>query len=440
MSLHRSIMDNAAAAWQPWLTEGKLKELDTAQNNCLRAITGQYACSNLESLRLNAGVTSYQTHSKQLTLIAYEKGMRMPKGHPRRDALDKPRVVHRSKQRSSFRAQAESILQPLSIHNAPREPITLHFPEPWRDPPRNWSVQDNQDIKANIPTLKQRIECICADVVIYTDGSCTGGVANRGAAAIISDGNFDTPAVIDTKMKKGNRVTCSHREEHRALNLGLDWLDSARAYETVLFCTDSLSLLQAINNESADTAKTREKIQRHQLTSFHLLYVPGHKDIPGNEIADQKAKEAAKLPGEFEEEISLSAAKSVIRKEIRDPPPVHRITQKYAPHLSLKTDEQQLKTRKENTTVAQLRSGHIKGLAYYDALVDRSGETTSECKRCMSGEIDDVEHWLTRCAQTEAARQKIFGTTSVDMAELGRAPTRIYELYKKTLLQSRSEA
>ena len=208
----------------------------------------------------------------------------------------------------------------------------------------------------------------------------------------------------------------------------------------ILFCTDSLSLLQAIDNESPDTANTRERIQRHQLSFFHLFYVPGHKDVPGNEIADQKAKEAAKLPGKFEEDISFSSAKSIIRREIRDPPPEHRLTQQYAAHLKLKRDEQQLKTRKENTIIAQLRSGHFKGLSYYDALVDRTGEVTSDCKRCMSGEVDDVQHWLTSCAQTAAARQRVFGTTTVDMAALALEPARIIELVKKTLLQPRSEA
>ena len=163
--------------------------------------------------------------------------------------------------------------------------------------------------------------------------------------------------------------------------------------------------------------------------------MPGHKDIPGNELADKKAKEAAKLPGPGVEAVSFSAAKSTIKKEIKDPPPEHRHSKRLANLISIKRDEEQLKSRKEHTTIAQLRSGHFKGLAYYDALVDRTGEVTSECKRCNSGDTDDVEHWLTQCAQTAAARQKIFGSTFVDMAELATSPARVYELARKTLLQ-----
>ena len=98
--------------------------------------------------------------------------------------------------------------------------------------------------KSDIPALKQRIEGISADVVIYTDGSCKGGISDGGAAAIISDNNFDAPTIIKVIMKKGNKITCSYREEHRALNLGLEWLDSASNHTRILFCTDSLCYKQ----------------------------------------------------------------------------------------------------------------------------------------------------------------------------------------------------
>ena len=194
--------------------------------------------------------------------------------------------------------------------------------------------------------------------------------AGGGAAAVITDANFDLPSVTDVVMKKGNTITCSYKEEHSALTLGLEWLQSKPPYNCVLFCTDSLSLLMAIDNDSQDTFNIRRKIQGFLHSSFDLFYVPGHKDIPGNELADGKAKEAAKLPGPGDEAVSFSAAKSVIRKEVKDPPPEHRHTKRLFNLVSIKKDEEQLKTRKETTTITQLRSGHFKGLAYYDSLVD----------------------------------------------------------------------
>ena len=49
-------------------------------------------------------------------------------------------------------------------------------------------------------------------------------------------------------------------------------------------------------------------------THFNLLYVPGHKDIPGNETADQLAKAAALLPEPPVMTFPFRAAKSAIKK------------------------------------------------------------------------------------------------------------------------------
>ena len=58
-------------------------------------------------------------------------------------------------------------------------------------PERNWTVHTNTDIKKNIAAIKLLVEDINADVNIYTDGSCSGGVSNGGASAVITAGPFD---------------------------------------------------------------------------------------------------------------------------------------------------------------------------------------------------------------------------------------------------------
>ena len=113
--------------------------------------------------------------------------------------------------------------------------------------------------------------------------------------------------------------------------------------------------------------------------------MPGHKDVPGNELADQHAKAAARLTGEADQSVPFRAVKTTIRREIKDPPPDHHLTKKFYSDVSMKRDLEQIKTRRDGTTLAQLRSGHFKGLAYYDAKVDQTKTVTSECKRCDSG-------------------------------------------------------
>ena len=59
----------------------------------------------------------------------------------------------------------------------------------------------------------------------------------RGAAAVVTDGPFNQPNVIEVIREKGNVHTCSYNEERRAMLLGLNWLQAHPGYERVAFCT-----------------------------------------------------------------------------------------------------------------------------------------------------------------------------------------------------------
>ena len=102
IAMHRSIMDYAAPAWQPWLSETAFNKLEVAQNNCLKIITAVYRNSNIECRRIEADIPSYRTHSNQLVATSHGKGLRLPSDHPRREAIENSKTPHRTKTRSSF--------------------------------------------------------------------------------------------------------------------------------------------------------------------------------------------------------------------------------------------------------------------------------------------------------------------------------------------------
>jgi len=430
ITMQRSILDYAAAGWQPWLTPSQFKHLETTQNTCLKAITGQYSNTSSELVRLEAGIPSYRTHSNRLIALAYEKGMRLPDHHPRKTALNNS-VTHRSRVRSSFRERASALVEPLSFSSAPRAPTDIVLPLPVEEIADNWSIYTNQDIKNKIDDIGTRIESLNAELYIYTDGSCTGGVRDGGAAAVITDGPFANPNCIEVKEQKGSKHTCSYEEEKRALLLGIEWLRNHPGYSQVAFCTDSLSLLQAIDSHNPDTVEIRNSLPI-VCDHAHLLFVPGHKDIPGNELADKHAKQATLLPGTQDDSVPLRTARTAIFKEICDQPTTHHLGSMFYTSVKQDRDDKECKSRRQAVLLAQLRSGHYKELSYYDNFIDPT--KSAACKRCESGEIDDTEHWFTRCPQTAAARQRIFGSPDIDMVELALSPAKTIELAEKTLV------
>ena len=68
-------------------------------------------------------------------------------------------------------------------------------------------IYTNKQIKSDISAIQELIESLNSNLVIYTDGSCTGGILDGGAAAVITDGPFESPHVIDTVMAKGDKHT-----------------------------------------------------------------------------------------------------------------------------------------------------------------------------------------------------------------------------------------
>ena len=146
---------------------------------------------------------------------------------------------------------------------------------------------------------------------------------------MITEGQARNPSIVETLQQKGSKLTCSYLEEKRAMSLAISWLQKNSQVGRAAICTDSLSLLEAINNESLDTQQLREELKLLN-ADILLKWVPGHADIPGNEIVDKQAKLATKLPTDDSEAcgnpVTFGAAKSCIRQEIKDADISHQRT------------------------------------------------------------------------------------------------------------------
>ena len=134
----------------------------------------------------------------------------------------------------------------------------------------------------------------------------------------------------------------------------VEWVKANRPFADTVIVSDCRSLLTSLKNGLLDTDDIREDLDAlHGTTSIH--WVPSHSNIPGNELADRAAKEAAGLPEE-DIPIQFEVAKAVVRRSLRDPDPSHPIVAQTYAHLT-KRQEAMIEFRKD-ALLAQLRSGH----------------------------------------------------------------------------------
>ena len=469
ITTQRTVLDYAASAWQPWLSNTSMNKLETAQNAALRLVTGQYRSTPVEALRKEAGVESYKVHSKKILATASEKADRLDSNHPKYLAKNPPSPpTHRSKVRSSWRREVNMLEGELPSTGAAKQKIPSPFSQPWANPdsPRkgSWTIfrdipemppqhEDQQSIvgpsifstwanttpwnsehhdtgnKAIVEQIVRKLDSYDINTTIYTDGSCTSGISDGGSAVIITTGTARNPVEIERIMKKGGKFTCSYEEEKRAMIDAVMWMQENQKHDDTIICSDSLSLLIAIDSNTADTQEIRDRLNTLNGRTF-IHWVPSHINIPGNEIADRAAKEAAKMDSEEELiPVSYEVAKALVKRTFVDPETQHPVVAETYKEMSTKKDNL-VNNRRDACLLAQLRSGHCKQLAHYANRID--DKTSPMCKKCNE-EPETVGHWL-KCPATIMKRQQHFGKDDVDLGILSRDPEGSLAFAKATLL------
>ena len=432
----RSILDYAAPAWQPWIGDTNISVLERAQNKGLRRISGQYMASPIGSLNLETGVPTYSTIINQRCIMAQEKGLRLPMDHPRNIAFSNA-VPHRTEGHDSCRSKARALTEQLGVDISNRKPITL-FPN---TPP--WEFQCDLTIFDTIPGINSRsddqpsklsaaisrIRKLSCDYAIYTDGSASKGRLSGGAAAVITIGDAEQPIVVDTLIERGRAFTCSYEEEACALELAAKWINEHCSQSTsILICTDSKSLCQKLLGNSIEATDLRQLLLSTPGT-ITIQWVPGHSDIPGNELADAAAKEATLLPS-TQSPISYGAICTHIKQTITDGPFKHpRPNNAYAGKT--RKQEERLTSRSDQVLLARLRSGKHKAFHSYQSDLDK-GATDPGCDLCPSPK-HTLEHWLLECAGTAEAAFRTYGFRPTHLGVMSEFTKETVALAKATL-------
>ena len=144
------------------------------------------------------------------------------------------------------------------------------------------------------------------EVIIYTDGACSGNPGPGGYGVVLLSGKHRK------ELSEGFRLTTNNRMELLGAIIGLEALKFDGL--TVKLYTDSQYLVNAVNKgwlfnwEQKRFAKKKNQdlwlrfldvYRKHRVT---LIWIKGHNNNPENERCDLLAVAASKGPGLKEDE------------------------------------------------------------------------------------------------------------------------------------------
>ncbi len=156
--------------------------------------------------------------------------------------------------------------------------------------------------------------------------------------------------------------------------------------ERISICSDSHSLLKAIQSGAHDTQSIRQRLDKREGPAT-LIWVPGHNGLPGKEAAGELAKTAATATNTPPQPISFATAKARIRCTVTNPPSNKPRTAMVNEHFSWKADCSATSSRADAVLLARLRAGHTPLLKAYAHLLDPAADPTATTRALSSANI-----------------------------------------------------
>ena len=199
---------------------------------------------------------------------------------------------------------------------------------------------------------------------------------------------------------------------------------------SILFCTDSKSLCEALISSNPRTSSIHNSISSIS-SSISIQWIPGHSAIPGNDLADKTSTEATTIATNTILPVSFSNSIQVINETIRDDPSAHERVALIYEHQKASRDAKQIKNRKDDALLSRLRPGHHPSLQQYLQRLEQSKDPTCP-KRHLAEQ--DLNHWSCDCPATTTIRLQVFENHKESLEWLATRPGHVVAHARKTLV------
>ena len=276
--------------------ESYLKTLDTIHHQGIRLALGAFRTSLADSLLIEANETSLNDRRENLSL-QFALKLKSNRSNPTYNTVFRPNYF------TLFQNKPNAI-PTFGIRIVPTlnsAGIKLR------------NIQSNSILDIPPRTIKQPevLFTLTTDKKETTDSSIFRAKFQELSSQypdfrhIYTDGSKDGPNVASACVSQTHTRKCLLPDnasiftaEIQAINMALDYIKDANLSKVLIF-SDSLSVLQSINNCNLDNPLVQDILLRyHNMSSKHIIlcWLPSHTGIKGNEKADIAAKSALLLP------------------------------------------------------------------------------------------------------------------------------------------------
>ena len=300
--------------------------------------------------------------------------------------------------RSSFLHETRRLAREHQANTPSALPLntTDLLPQPWNNNYKKFQIstavpqvipgETQVDVVKRTLTLAMIAEQYPAEswIQVYTDGSATNAVADGGAGVHIKTPEGHT---ITAGIPTGKHCTNYTAEVAALLHAAALVCDVQSDCSQVVFLSDAKSVLEALAGD-----KLPHLMEKLQDVSMHrrvaLQWVPAHCGVPGNEAADELAREGAK-GRQPENDISFREKKALVKAAFR---------------TTTTRDAYHLLNRPQQVMIFRLRTGHCRLNAHLSGKMRLVPSPICSCGL----EDQTPEHILQTCPLFQKQREEVW--------------------------------